>query len=72
MLELTSTSRSTSMPKALTIAAMVVAALLFLVFGLDAAVGIPFGKASLLMDLGVVIVSAGLGYLGWATLRELK
>jgi hypothetical protein len=60
------------MPKALTIAAMVVAGLLLLIFGLDAAVGIPFGQASLMMDIGVVVVSAGLGYLSWTTYRELK
>ena len=60
------------MPKALTIAAMVVAGLLLLIFGLDAAIGIPFGQASLMMDIGVIVVSAGLGYLSWTTFRELK
>jgi hypothetical protein len=72
MLELTPPSKASSMPKALTIASMVVAGLLFLVFGLDAALGIPFGQASLSMDIGMVICAAGLGYLSWAAYREIK
>ena len=60
------------MPKALAISSLVVAALLFLVFGLDAAIGIPFGKASLMMDLGAVFSSLLLGYLSWSTYRDLK
>jgi hypothetical protein len=60
------------MPKALTISAMVIAGLLFLLFGLDLAVGIPFGQASMMMDVGVVVSSALLGYMSWSVYRELK
>lgn len=60
------------MPKALAISSLAVAALSFLIFGLDAAIGIPFGKASLMMDLGVVFSSLLLGYLSWSTYRDLK
>jgi hypothetical protein len=60
------------MPKALCLVGIVVAALLLLVFGFDLALGFPFGRASLTMDIGVVVCSAALGYLGWATLKEQK
>jgi hypothetical protein len=60
------------MPKALTISAMVVAGLLFLLFGLDLAIGIPFGKASTMMDVGVLVSAAMLGYMGWSVYREIK
>jgi hypothetical protein len=69
----TSTSKATSiMPKALTISAMVIAGLLFLLFGLDLAVGIPFGQASVMMDAGVLFSSALLGYMSWSVYREIK
>ena len=58
------------MPKALCISGMVVAALLLLFFGLDLAIGFPFGGASTMMDIGLVVCSAILGYLSWATYRE--
>ncbi len=73
MASVTHTSKATSMmPKALTISAMVIAALLFLLFGLDLAVGIPFGQASVMMDAGVLFSSALLGYMGWSVYREIK
>jgi hypothetical protein len=73
MASVTSTSKAASiMPKALTISAMVIAALLFLLFGLDLAVGIPFGQASLMMDAGVLVSSALLGYMSWTVYREIK
>ena len=60
------------MPKALTISAMVIAALLFLVFGLDLAAGIPFGQASAMMYIGVLLSSAMLAYMGFSVYREMK
>ena len=73
MVSVTYTSKATSiMPKALTISAMVIAALLFLLFGLDLAAGIPFGQASMMMDIGVLISSALLGYMGFSVYREIK
>lgn len=59
------------MPRVLTIAGMVVAGLLVLMFGLDLAIGIPFGKASMAMDLAILICAAALGYMSWSTYREL-
>jgi hypothetical protein len=58
------------MPKVLTIIAMVIAGLVLLVFTLDVAIGIPFKKASLVMDIGFIVCAAALGYLSWTTYRE--
>ncbi len=60
------------MPKAMTIAGMVVAALLFVLFGADLAVGIPFGGAQSTMNIGALAASAILGYLSYSTFRELR
>lgn len=59
------------MPKALCVAGMVVAVLVLLVFGMDVATGFPFNGASTLMDILLILCSLILGYLGWATLRQL-
>lgn len=60
------------MPKALCLVGTVVAVLLLLVFGLDLAVGFPFRRGSLAMDIGSVVCSLILGYVSWTTLREQK
>ena len=58
------------MPKALCIFGAVIAALLLLVFGLDLAIGFPFGGVNNVMSIGFVVCSAILGYLSWTTFRE--
>ena len=58
------------MPKALCIAGIVIAALLFLVFGIDLATGFPFGGVDLLMDSAFLVSSLILAYLSWSTWRE--
>jgi hypothetical protein len=58
------------MPKALTISGMVIAVLLLLIFGLDLAVKVPFGRASGAMDVAFLICAAALGYMSWSTFRE--
>ncbi len=58
------------MPKALCIFGAVIAALLLLVFGFDLALKVPFGRASIMLDIGFVISGGILGYLSWTTLRE--
>ena len=58
------------MPKVLCIIGMVVAVLLLLVFGVDAAVEFPFGRASLLMDVSLIVCSLVLAYLSWTTMRQ--
>jgi len=57
-------------PKVLCIIGMVVAALLLLVFGVDAAVGFPFNQANLLMDISLIVCSLVLGYISWTTMRQ--
>jgi hypothetical protein len=59
------------MPRVLTVAGMVIAGLLVLMFGLDLALRVPFGRASLAMDVAILICGAALGYMSWSTYREL-
>jgi hypothetical protein len=60
------------MPKALCLVGTVVAALLLLVFGFDLALGFPFHRASLTMDIGILLCAVGLGYASWTTLKEQR
>lgn len=60
------------MPKALCLVGSVVAVLLLLVFGLDLAFRFPFNRASLTMDVGILLCSLALGYMSWTTLKEQK
>ncbi|PHR96162.1 MAG: hypothetical protein COA78_29055 [Blastopirellula sp.] len=63
------------MPKALTISGMVIAVLILLLFTLDLALGVPFGRASMMMmimDIVFMVCGAILGYLSWNTYREIK
>jgi len=50
----------------------VIAALMFLIFGLDLALGFPFSRASVVMDIGFVVCGAALGFASLATLREQR
>ena len=58
------------MSKALAIIGMLVALLILLIFALDMAIGLPFGKANSTMDICMIIGSAILGYLGFTAFRE--
>ncbi|HEX4144901.1 MAG TPA: hypothetical protein VHY91_15460 [Pirellulales bacterium] len=58
------------MPKILAISGMVVAGLILLFFGLDAALSI-FKRPSLVMDVLFLISAAMLGYMSWSTYREV-
>jgi hypothetical protein len=60
------------MARAMSIAGMVIAGLLVLVFGLDLLLKIPFGREDLMMDLGFVVSGAILGYLSWNAMSESK
>jgi hypothetical protein len=60
------------MPKALCIIGIIIAVLMLLVFGLDAAIQQPFQRISLKMDLGCLVGSLVLGYISWTTLKEQK
>jgi hypothetical protein len=58
------------MPRVLTIIGMAVAGLLLLLFGMDLALGFPFSKASVIMDVLFVACAGMLGYISWSTYRE--
>ncbi|MBN1854197.1 MAG: hypothetical protein JW829_15825 [Pirellulales bacterium] len=58
------------MPRAMTIAGLVVSSLLALVFALDLFIEFPFHRVSMVMDIGFLISSLVLGFLSWTTLRE--
>lgn len=60
------------MPKIMTIAGMVIALVVLLLFGLDLALGFPFQGANLIMDIGMVVASVVLAYLSWSAFRELR
>ena len=59
------------MARGLPIAAIAIAVLMLVLFGLDLAIGVPFGKQSMLIDICFVVCGVGLGLLGFSTWREL-
>ena len=60
------------MPRILAIAGMVVAGLMLLIFGLDIAVGLPFGRADSTIDIGFIVSSLILAYLSWSAFRDVR
>ena len=60
------------MSKALTIFGMVVAGLVALLFLADLAAGVPFSRASTVMDIGALVGAVVLGYLAWDAYRDAK
>lgn len=58
--------------KVLTLGSVIVAGLVVLIFLLDAALGLPFGRASLVLDILFVIGGAFVLWQGLDTLRELR
>ena len=58
------------MPKALCISGLVVAGLVIILFAADLAVGIPFRRASVMMDVALLSSAVLLGLISWFTLRE--
>ena len=59
------------MAKSLTMAAMAVALLMLILFGLDLAISVPFSKQSVFMDVIFLICGVVLGLLSLSTWREL-
>lgn len=60
------------MPKALTIAGMVVSGLIALVFALDLVAGVPFGGANTTMDIGALVGALCLAYASWEAMRGIR
>ena len=58
------------MPKALCMIGMAVAILLLIIFLLDLIASIPFQRASLVMDISMLLCALALGYASWSTFRE--
>jgi threonine/homoserine/homoserine lactone efflux protein len=58
------------MPKALCMVGMAVAILLLIIFTLDLVASIPFQRASLAMDISMILCGLMLGYTSWTTFRE--
>jgi threonine/homoserine/homoserine lactone efflux protein len=65
-------SRSMETEKILTFAAMIIAGLLTLLFVLDLALGIPFARQSVVLDVLFVIGGAFILWQGYETYRELS
>ena len=60
------------MSKALAMTGLVVSVILLLTFGLDLALGLPFGQPSMTLDVAFVICSALLAFMSLTTWRELR
>ena len=60
------------MTKALCFFGLAVAVLILLVFGLDVAIGKPFGKLNPIMDIAMIVFSGCLGYVSWSALKGIK
>ena len=58
------------MPKVLCMTGMVIALLIVLLFLLDLALGVPFQRFKIWMDVVFIICGAVLGWLSWSTFRE--
>ncbi|MFO0790494.1 MAG: hypothetical protein U0805_13650 [Pirellulales bacterium] len=60
------------MAKAMSVAGMVVGGLIALLFVLDLALKIPFGRQAALADVGMAICGGVLAYLGWNAFSESR
>ena len=60
------------MSKVLCYSGIATAGMLLILFSLDLAIGVPFKKADMVMDIVFLVSSTGLGLISWLTLKELK
>jgi hypothetical protein len=60
------------MAKGLTIASIVIAVLILVVFALDLALKFPFSRANVMMDITFILCAAALGYISWTTLKDIR
>ncbi len=60
------------MAKAMSIAGMIVAGLIALIFIADLALGIPFSRVGTMTDVGFVVSALILAYLSWNAFRDSK
>jgi len=60
------------MSKVLCIFALVVSAILFLLFLVDFVAGVPFARANIWMNIGFLFASGVIGFFSFQTLREMN
>ena len=60
------------MAKVLCLFALVVSAILFLIFFLDLVLGFPFARVSTMMDIAFVVSSAIVGLFSYLTFQEQR
>ncbi|MCL2623300.1 MAG: hypothetical protein FWD31_06490 [Planctomycetaceae bacterium] len=60
------------MAKVLCLFALVVSAIIFLIFFLDLILGIPFARVSMIMDIGFVVSSVIIGVFSFLTFQEQR
>ena len=60
------------MSKILCIASLALSCLLLLIFLLDLAIGVPFGKVSVIMDLGFIVSAGIIAVFSFLTMREMR
>ena len=60
------------MAKVLCLFALVVSAILFLIFFLDLILGFPFARINLMMDIAFVVSSAIIGVFSYLTFQEQR
>ena len=59
------------MTKAMCISGIIFGFLAIFVFAFDLALGFPFGRASVTMDVGFIIAGLVMAYMGWSAKREM-
>jgi high-affinity Fe2+/Pb2+ permease len=58
------------MPKALCIVGLAVSGLIAVMFAADLAIKFPFQRASIVMDVSLIVCAGLLGLISWLTFRE--
>jgi hypothetical protein len=56
--------------KVLALLGMIIAGLVAILFAADLAAGVPFGRASVVADVGFIVSSLLLGYASWLLLER--
>lgn len=60
------------MSKVLALLGMIIAGLVVVLFAADLAAGVPFGRSSVVADIGFIISSLLLGYASWLLLDRRR
>lgn len=60
------------MPKALTILGFVIAILILILFVADLAIGFPFDRHFIVIDICFILSALMLGYMSWNALKDLR